>query len=167
MDYIIPINLPFKTNTTLFPKELQPQLWLRVKPGQLSTQQVLFCLILIAPYNAREHVQVFIACYSALTLKTDQCGMNFFTSLILRPWLCQENEVKNNKLSMRDVFPRNLDNFLLFFGLNFSLLLASWRRESLTSGARASGPLTMVPLFSVHTPCSSPTRLALNLLVSL
>lgn len=64
-------------------------------------------------------------------------------------------------------FPGNQGDFLLFFWLNFSLLLASWRGESLTSGARASGPLRMVPLFSVHPLCSNLTWLALNLLLSL
>lgn len=68
---------------------------------------------------------------------------------------------------MWDVFLGNLEDFLLFFQLNFSLLLARQRRESLTSGARASGPLTVVPLFSVHTLCSNLTHLALNLLLSL
>lgn len=67
---------------------------------------------------------------------------------------------------MWDVFPRNLEDFLLFFQLNFSFLLARQRRESLTSGARASGPLTAVPLFSVHT-VFQPAHLALNLLLSL
>lgn len=63
---------------------------------------------------------------------------------------------QNNKLSMWDVFSGNLEDFLLFFWLNFISFLPSWWRERLISGGNASGLLIMVLtliVFYSHKVC--------------